>query len=373
MDNNFDQQFTPSYKVKRNSKLPGPVAAGMFFTITTILLTYGGIILPIENDFLRSGLGEVLFILLPVLLFLILGKYNIKDTLKLRKPKPINYLIVPALMLTVLPIVAVLNAATLGLIRLIFGKNLPVEQISVPDVPTLIIAFLVVGVSAAICEEVLFRGLISKSYEVYGAITSLIFTSILFGILHRDIQKCVSTIVLGVLIGFIVYKTKSIYAGMIAHFTNNVFIVLLLFSTSKSLEQFEKYGNDPINNFDFSSVPLISWVIVIIFYAMLFLGSVAVFSALMYAFCRVNKTENQAIKNINVEAIDGNETLGENNIIIASDTTKTQKFSLSAFIAILPGLILIILTFTGDLLKLMNIDSGLLYDFLKTLWLIRPD
>ncbi len=392
MDNNVDEQFSHNHTVEENRKYPGPLAAGVFFTITTLLLTYGGILLPFRNNFLNSGFGEILFILLPVIIFLFIGKYDIKGTLKLRKIKPINYLVIPALMIFSLPIVAIVNAITLGLIRLIFGKNLPVDQIAVSDVPTLLIAILVIGVSAAVCEETLFRGLISKSYERYGVIASLAITSILFGILHRDIQKCIGVTLLGVLIGFIVYRTQSIYAGMIAHFTNNTIIVFFLYSTSSTLEQMREDGSLQFNNFDFSSISIISWIFVIIFYMMVLLVSVAVFVALLYAFCKINKVNSQATefnKVLELNDIDlGQEEMNlvqdsslmnqknslenQTDDVLISKSSKSRKLSVAGFLAVLPGLILIILTFIGEILELMNINSGTLYNVLKALWLISP-
>ncbi|PYG89034.1 hypothetical protein LY28_00854 [Ruminiclostridium sufflavum DSM 19573] len=366
---NIEEQ-SAAVQVERKDKYPGSLAAGILFSLTTIFLTYGGIFLPFKNDYLRSGFGEVLFILAPVLILLFFGRYNIKDTLKLRKIKPINYLIIPVLMVTALPIVAVLNAIALGLIRLVFGKNLPIDKISVPDVPTLFIAILVVGISAAVCEEIMFRGLISKGYERYGVIASLAVTSVLFGILHRDIQKGVSTILLGALIGFIVYRTNSIYAGMIAHFSNNTIAVMMVFSSSSAMEEMEL---DQLQ-IDFSSIPIFSWVIIIVFYLMMFLGCVAVFTALIYAFCRVNKTCNKEIKGeISQDFYGASSDAEESKENAAAGSKDIRKFSLINLIALLPGLLLIIFTFVGQFLSLMNIKSGILYDTLKALWLIWPD
>lgn len=403
MENNVNEKLVDSQSVEKNKKFPGPLAAGIFFSLTAILLTYGGILLPFENNFLRSGLGEVLFVLAPVLIFLIIGKYNIKDTLQLRRTKPINYLIVPLLMITALPIVAVINAVILGIIRLIFGKILPIEQIKVSDVPVLFIALLVVGVSAAVCEETLFRGLISKGYERYGVLTSLVITSVLFGILHRDFQKSIGLILIGGLIGFIVYRTKSIYTGMVAHFTNNALIVFVLFSTSSKLEEMEKQGIAQLENFDFSSIPMFSWIIVIIFYLIVFLACTAVFVALMYAFCRVNKNEievenytsisanagednitgnilqdgletnGNGIVQVGYESAQGNPMINQIEEAFIYDRASKRKSTLAGIIAVLPGLIIIILIFVGQLLKLMNVDSGMLYDLLKALWIIRPN
>lgn len=339
-----------------NNKYPGPLAAGIFFSLTTVLLTYGDSLLNFNNNFLKSGVGEVLFVLLPVLVFLIAGRYNIRDTLKLRKTKPINYLIVVFLMLFGMPVVGVLNAIVLVIIRLVFGKNLPIPQIDIPDIPTLFIAILVIGISAAVCEEILFRGVISKSFDRYGTVQSIAVTSVLFGILHRDIQKGVSTILLGALIGFIVYRTGSIYAGMTAHFTNNTAAVLLTYGTSRMSEKLKHMGLDQAQGLDyFANLPTSSLIIVIIFYAIMFIGFTVCFIALLYAFYK-STTEGNTI------------AMAENcNIETAVEQTSSNKPSRAAIIALLPGLFLILLTFTGQFLSLMNVKSGIIYNLLKFL------
>jgi membrane protease YdiL (CAAX protease family) len=383
VEDNINGQKLSISELKKNSKVPGPVAAGILFSIATIFLTYGGVLLPFDNDYLRSGLGEVLFILLPVLIFLVIGKYNIKDTLKLRRAKPVNYLIIVFLMIAAMPVVAVFNGLVIISIKFIFGKNLPLDKISITDIPTLIIAIIVIGVSAAVCEESLFRGFISKGYDRFGVVASLLATSILFGILHRDIQKGISTILLGTLIGFIVYRTNSIYCGMVAHFTNNAVVVLLTYQTSKL------YGNMGIDqslDFDFSNIPVISIVIVILFYALMFLGFVAVMVALLYALCRTTRnikaeivqpiaSEPNQIADITDDAAISRQSTDLNTVRedikqTMLHTGKAGKFSVAALLSVLPGLALIFLTFAGQILYLMDIDTGILHNILKSLRMI---
>lgn len=349
-----------------NNKFPGPVAAGVFFSITAILLTYGGFLLkPFGNDYLRSGIGEVFFVLLPVIVFLIAGGYNVRETLKLRKTRPINYLIVVFLMVFGLPVVGVLNAIVLGLIRLIFGRNLPVPKLDIPNVPTLLAAILVIGVSAAVCEEVMFRGLISKGYEKLGIAGSLILTSVLFGILHRDIQKGVGTILLGGLIGFIVYRTKSIYTGMVAHFTNNTIAVLLTYAATKMSKRLDSLGIDQMEQFDMSNIPTASLVIVAIFYALLFLGSLGGFIGLFYALIKSTDRDFKTKSHL-TQLLDSSA-----NIESADNRSLPEKkgFGLAALLSVLPGVLLILFIFAGQILQLMEIKSGLFYSFLKTIGL----
>lgn len=349
-----------------NKKYPGPVAAGIFFSLTTVFLSYGGNILTFKNSYLKSGLGEVLFVLLPVLVFLIAGKYDLRGTLKLRKTKPINYVILTFMTIFALPVAGVLNAIVLLLIKLIFGKNLPVPQLVIADIPTLLTALLVIGVAAAVCEETLFRGLISKGYERMGAAGSIILTSVLFGILHRDLQKLLSTILVGALLGFIVYRTKSIYTGMVAHFTNNSVAVLLTYSSSKMLDRMNEMGIEQVENFDFSKMPTVSLVIVIVFYGILFLGCLGGFIGLFYAFMKTTDENFKASSHLSQLV---NSTEHENPAEFMGNTRKNSRFSVAALISVLPGVILIFLVFVGQILELMNIKSGLIISFLKTIGL----
>ena len=335
MENNIDEQLSSTTTDESKKRLPGPVASGILFSIVTILLTFGGPILNFKNSYLKSGLGELIFILLPVVVFLIIGKYDIKSTLNLRGTRPLNYLLVILLTLFGMPVVGVLNAITYGLIRQIFGRNLPVPKVIVNDIPTLFIALLVIGVSAAVCEEVMFRGLIQRGYRKYGIAISLGITSVLFGLLHRDIQKAVSTILLGALIGFIVYRTGSIFTGMIAHFTNNASAVILSFMASKMAGYINGEDIQQAQNFNFSNLPTASIVIAVLFYAIIYMALVSGFVALLYAFYRYTKKDVKAME----EETDKYELTHE-------------KIGLPAILSMLPGLVIILFTFLYQIMKL---------------------
>lgn len=348
-----------------NRKYPGPVASGLFFSLTAIFLIYGADLLPFENNYLKSGIGEVLFVLLPPLVFLWIGKYNIKDTLKLNKTKPINYLIIVFLVIFGLPVIGVLNALALGIIRLIFGKNLPIVQIHIPDVPALLITILIAGVFAGVCEEVLFRGLINKGYAKLGVVGSIALSSILFGILHRDIQKAVSTMLLGVLFGFIVYRTKSIYAGIVAHFINNTVAVLLTYGSGKMLERVDSMGAQQIENFDLSQIPTISLVIVSVFYGVLFLGCLVGFIGLTHAFLKTTQVNFTAPSKLT--QLRNSQTENENP---QEEPVKGKKgLSVGAVLSLLPGVIIILLVFVGQIFELTNTKTGLLYTLIRNLGL----
>ena len=64
-------------------------------------------------------------------------------------------------------------------------------------------------------------------------IPAVVLTSILFGIAHASYGKVYPvfvTALLGLILGFVVVKTKSLYAGMIAHILYNVITLILYLS-----------------------------------------------------------------------------------------------------------------------------------------------
>jgi hypothetical protein len=113
---------------------------------------------------------------------------------------------------------------------------LPEVPIPVPgNEIELIISLLVLAISPAICEELMHRGLLLNAYERRGTIRAVFITAVLFGIFHFEITNLVGPIFLGALIAYYVVRTNSIFAGMLAHFINNAFFVLIQYFFNKDL------------------------------------------------------------------------------------------------------------------------------------------
>lgn len=84
------------------------------------------------------------------------------------------------------------------------------------------IEFLLTALVPGICEEILHRGMFMRGsanhgYTRYG----LIFSSLLFGLMHLNIQQFFYAMILGCLMGVVVIVADSIYPAMIIHFMNN--------------------------------------------------------------------------------------------------------------------------------------------------------
>lgn len=103
-----------------------------------------------------------------------------------------------------------------------------------------ILKFLVgvfcVGILPAICEEFLHRGFVlNETKNHIGFKRAIIFSSILFGLMHLNITQVFYAIILGFIMGYIAVASDNIWPAVIMHFTNNFINVYLDFASIKHL------------------------------------------------------------------------------------------------------------------------------------------
>lgn len=114
----------------------------------------------------------------------------------------------------------------------ILGYKLNTElSFPLDNIGYLFLALLVVGVVPAICEEFLFRGLILNGLRNYGAVISIGVSALLFSLMHMNLQQLPYTIILGIVLGLIVYYTKNIWLSILLHFFNNATAIFIMFFT----------------------------------------------------------------------------------------------------------------------------------------------
>lgn len=75
----------------------------------------------------------------------------------------------------------------------------------------------------AVCEELVFRGILCTEYDKYGVVCSIAMNSLWFGFLHFNFSKLLVYIFAGAVLTVLLYATRSVYSVMIAHFAYNLF------------------------------------------------------------------------------------------------------------------------------------------------------
>ncbi len=112
--------------------------------------------------------------------------------------------------------------------------NLPVnlllaegESVVPQNLPELLAALVVVAVIPAVFEEFLFRGILYGVMKEFNSRAALLFTTLLFAMMHGSITGFLGYLFLGWAAVQILRRTGSMYACIGFHLANNVTAVLL--------------------------------------------------------------------------------------------------------------------------------------------------
>jgi len=326
------------------AKAPGLAETGLLFSVVSlVLITLGSYV---QNRDFSTGIliTEFIIIMAPSLLMLLIRKYNAREVLRLNRVSFLNLFIIFSMMAVSIWLVSVINLFNLWLLKSVFGRVF-VAQLPISDTP-LLVNILLIGGTAGICEEIMFRGIIQRSLEKFGVFFSITLTAFLFGLFHMDFQKLIGTFLLGILIGFIVYRTDSLFAGMFAHFANNSFAVLVSHISEKLIPSDAPAVASDVETlndyFDIlESMPAFQRIAAILVWAAIALFCAAALAGLLWAFIR-NTSET------------GRTVLDSNS----------KKF-FPGFLAFLPGLLIIAAAYIRIGLYLKGIPLDLLIFALK--------
>ena len=89
------------------------------------------------------------------------------------------------------------------------------------------IVILAFAVTPAICEEIAFRGFLLAGFRRRGRIAvAIVLSSLAFGLIHMIPHQVFNATLLGLLLGAICVRTRSIFPGMVFHFVYNALGVL---------------------------------------------------------------------------------------------------------------------------------------------------
>lgn len=217
----------------------------LYLFIGILLITLGSLVQSIEV-YVGLLITEYLIILLPILLYLKTRGYSIKDTLRINRItlKQVIYTII--IVMVSYPIAVFFNY--IGIIFLSkYGQLLP-SAVPIPASSTeFVLGLIIISITPGICEEVMFRGMLMKSYEPLGREKAIIYSAILFGIFHFNLQNLLGPTFLGILFGILVYRTNSIITSVVAHMTNNLIALLIgIYSTNAEEIAVENPNTIPI-------------------------------------------------------------------------------------------------------------------------------
>jgi sodium transport system permease protein len=207
---------------------PTPGMALTLYALCMVLFFYIGAFL--QNAFGLAGvaISQFTVFLLPTVLVLWFLRIDLRNALSLRLPSAAAMLGTTLMALGWVPLLLQLGVWQ----QRVFPVPPEVESemarlLDLENTPLLVL-LAVIAVTPAICEEALFRGaLLSGLRDSLRPWALFLIIGIAFGAAHLLLHRVALTALSGIILTYIVWQSRSIIAGAVAHFLINASSLLL--------------------------------------------------------------------------------------------------------------------------------------------------
>jgi 5-formyltetrahydrofolate cyclo-ligase len=194
------------------------------FSLLLLSRLLDALLLDRDNEYLAVVLLQILIFVIPGYLFLRFRGKSYTKRLRLKAPG-FDHLLLMASAAGVLITGCFLLSVLMG--NLSAGQSFVLYDTftSHQDGTTMGVAYLVLAyaVLPAVCEEVIFRGILCAEFEGGGVACAIAVSSILFSMLHFNLLAMPVYLFAGVILALVLYATRSVFCAVIVHFLYNLF------------------------------------------------------------------------------------------------------------------------------------------------------
>ena len=222
-------------------------AAFAFFALATLFVFYqligGGITVLIIGTGINANnvtvarlatmVSQIIFLLIPTILLAKRQHGKLSEAFRWR---------IPTFRETFLAVIGMIALMQIGEMYLFFQSKIPLPEQIAPfleamkkaieetykilivshSVPEMLFVVLVAAVTPAICEELMFRGLIQKNFSIaYGNRKGFIVSGTIFALYHLNPFWIIPLIALGVYFSVLQYRSQTLLLPILAHLINN--------------------------------------------------------------------------------------------------------------------------------------------------------
>lgn len=207
--------------------------ASIIFLLSAIGFVTIGFVTQSMNFTVGILITEYVIVFLPPLAYAFFKGIDIKKAFRFNKIRLKHAVLIVVMGLFLIPTILVVNMAVTIFLS-IYGNVYTADIPTAMTASELLLQLFLISFTAALCEETMFRGMMLNGLE-HGINKKwgLILSSVFFGIMHFNLQNLFGPIILGLVFGYLVYRTDSIFAGMIGHATNNGVVVLLSYGANQ--------------------------------------------------------------------------------------------------------------------------------------------
>ena len=253
----------------------GYFCASILLTVIVLAATAGAIAIQPDsaNDILSLPWVTYLNIILSelsfLLVFLICNKKYKKDFFVASriKCKPNALIIVGTILGAAILFFGSMNSSEMFThLFSTFAKEASELAVPLDNFGQFLIVVFLLAILPAVCEELLFRGLIFNGLKSkLKAPWAILLSATLFALMHMSIYQTLHQFVLGVVLATLVYFTGSVIYSMIFHFTNNFLVVFLAYVFPNTSFTFAHWGTKEVL-ISLALFVLALWIVALLFY-----------------------------------------------------------------------------------------------------------
>ena len=136
------------------------------------------------------------------------------------------------------------------------------------NIPEMLLVIITISIVPAICEEVMFRGYIQRSFGFkFKPHIAALLTAIFFALYHFNPYGLIPLAIIGFYLGYAAYASQSLVIPIVIHFLNNFFAVILYFIIGDD----ELIQSDVTNSESLNANIIYFFLLLIMFTAIIFL------------------------------------------------------------------------------------------------------
>jgi sodium transport system permease protein len=205
---------------RRRGGRPTAALAIVMFAVVMVAAFYGSLLLEQRGVLVQLLSVQYLFFLAPALLVVFGLGFSPHATLSLRAPG-----------WQALAAATLLGAASWTVVSAVVVQLAPPPDSLVKAMQRLLmlgdqpmplwLVLFAVALTPAVCEELFFRGLVMSGMGSLGRWWAIALSALLFAVAHASIYRLLPTLLLGLVLGYTVWKSGSILCGMVVHALNN--------------------------------------------------------------------------------------------------------------------------------------------------------
>jgi sodium transport system permease protein len=211
---------------------------GMIIFLRWLSLSFGAHL----PGIVHTGVSLLAFVAMPTLMMALMLNTKPAEGLSLRWPQWGEVGVAAGLAILLLPPLAALAQTVFAhfenLTRLLQERQPIVEELLNLNRRDLFVTLLIFGALPAVCEELAFRGyILTGLLKRYRPRTAILLSSFLFALFHMNVFQFLPSFFLGVVLGLLTVRSKSLFPAMVFHFLHNSLLIAGMYVVKREPEE----------------------------------------------------------------------------------------------------------------------------------------